>query len=594
MNHAHEFHKNLSIIFRRAIQVMKKILFISVLLIILLIIPLTSHASSPFKQNFFDGKLFMSNVPLVSQKATITLNLTAISGDCDITTIKFNAPDGISVLGRSVFEDQSFIKGLSRQYSVEIEVLEEETYAIQASVYFQHGVEHFFTYLITGKTNSQLTDKVNSLTISKNAIQTLHSLLAPPKTQETLSLSGYITYYDDNLSKYIPIQKLTVQLFEVKTNSMSLLATTNTDNDGMYSFNVPNDTMRDLQMRLIFDNDIIRLLDNNNNTYSLDLPVIHNVSAGTISDDYFINSSNQYRGLGNIFNTIVDAYDFLQSNLNWSRQKLNAKWPYQGDNLFYTYLYRLNGNISNEIINIPIDGQWKRTSILHEYGHSVMTALYGYNYNNLPKENFNGEPDADFAHFINTVSDTGFAMKEGWAEYFEALVDDNAFSTTEYNNADTPNIEYNNWWKGRNGNNTDGSIVEGIVASILWDITDTVNSKDEVPNLDDDNISGNIKNIWNLISKYRPKSIVEFWNYWIDNIYDQVEALYSIYSNNHVKVIPTWDINEDGKTDFSDMTLASSHFGQNISSPIQSNPDVNRDGQVNIIDLVIISRKITQ
>jgi len=571
---------------------MKKILVILVSLANLLLIPLLSQASSPLKQNFFNGKLHLSNAPLVGQKATITFDLIDISGDLGATTIKFNVPDGVFILGRSVFVEPSFIKGLSRQYSVEIEVSEEGIYALQVSVYFQLGVEHFFTYLIVGKYNSKSADKVDSLTISKNGIQTLHTSLAPSKAQGILSLSGHITYYNDNLSKAVPINNLKVQLYEIKTNDMVLLETTYTDDDGLYSFDMENGTRRNLQMRISFDNDILRIVDNSNEIYRFDLPLLQNVSDGVINSDYLLNDTNQYRGLGYIFNTILDAYDFLKNKLNWSRQRINVRFPYQGDNAVYNYIPRFNGDITNEIININVERQWERTTMLHEYGHSVMSTLYGYNYNNLPKSDFKGEPDADFVHFIYSVSDPGFAIKEGWAEFFESLVDDNALNTAQYINADTPNIEYNEWWKGLNGNNTQGELVEGTVASILWDIADTVQSKDEVPNLDDDSISGDIKDIWDIMSKYRPKGIVEFWNYWIDHGYSQLDALYSIYSNNGVKVIPLWDVNKDGTIDLSDLTLASSYFGQNIANPTKLNPDVNRDGKVDIIDLVIISKKM--
>ena len=95
--------------------------------------------------------------------------------------------------------------------------------------------------------------------------------------------------------------------------------------------------------------------------------------------------------------------------------------------------------------------------MLHEYGHAVMTALYGYNFHNLPYDSFQG------GHSVYTVSDPGFAMKEGWAEFFEALVDDSAYNVTAYANSDTPNIESNDWWTGDidgKGSNARGEMVE--------------------------------------------------------------------------------------------------------------------------------------
>jgi len=526
-----------------SVLVMKKILIIFVLVLILLIIPLLSQASSPSKQNFFDGKLSLSNAPSVGQKAIITLDLTDVSGNCNATKIKFNVPGGVSILSRSIFRESSFVKGLSRQYTAEIEVFEEGIYALQASVYFEiskdrYDVEYFFTYLVAGKANSWIADSVDHLTQTKNGIDFHIQKLAPSKSTNamgTLSLQGYITYYNDNLSRPVPIRNVMVQLYEINQNNPELIGYTYTNSDGLYIFDNTNATKlgdgnpKDIQPKLVFDNDILGLVNNNNEIYTFTLPLIPNVSAGSINSDYFLNESNQQRPLGHLFNTIMDTYDFLQKNINWKRKKLNLKWPYQADNSSYYHIYTTSGSIVSEYIRITGTKQWDRTSMIHEYGHSVMMALYGYNFFNLPKEIYKG------THYINKVSDEGFAMKEGWAEFFVALVNDNAFEVTQFNNLNTPNIEYNEWWKG-DGNNTNGALVEGTVSSILWDIADTALSKDEVPDKDDDNISGMFVELWDLMSKNRPQSILEVWDQWQNNNYGQVESLQSIFTNNGVNV----------------------------------------------------------
>ncbi|MEK7397100.1 MAG: Ig-like domain-containing protein, partial [Candidatus Poribacteria bacterium] len=229
----------------------------------------------------------------------------------------------------------------------------------------------------------------------------------------------------------------------------------------------------------------------------------------------------------------VEYNDFLQKKLNWSRRKITTKWPYK-DGTISAYKYSsglITGNITKESLNIAVGKEWGRTTMLHEYGHAVMSALYGYNDNNLPKGNYKEE-----THTVNTVSDTAFAIIEGWAEFSGALIDDNAYNLPQYANANTPNIEYNSWWKGKEQSNTQGELVEGTVASILWDIVDTDQSKDEVPNKDDDNISGMLNELWDTMSKKKPKSIIDFWNYWQDNNYGQLESLRNIFINNAVNV----------------------------------------------------------
>ena len=516
---------------------------IIILIAILLYAPLLSEGFSRTKPPLFDGKLYLSNAPLVGQKAILTFDLVSVLGDYGTTTIKFRTPDGVSLLGRSTFTEPFFIKGASKSYSVEIEVTEKGTYALQASVYTQisqdyQEVEHFFIYLIVKDTYSQIAEKVDSFTMSKKGILVQHKL-APPDlamAQGVLSFNGYIKYYNDNLNRLVPIKKVAVQLYEIIQTKNQLITTVYTDDQGFYSFdNISNPNMeqRSFQLVIAFNNNTLNLVNDKSETYKFDLPPIQNVSGGIISNDYIFNETNQFRCLGHIFNSVVDAGDFLINKLNWSRKKIPTKWPYkEGNTSLYTYTYNVaTGSIVSESLNIAVGKEWDRTTMLHEYGHSIMSALYGYNCNNLPKGSYK-----ETIHYVNTVSDVEFAMKEGWAEFSEALFDDNAFNLTQYTNANTPNIEYNEWWKGKDLNNTKGEIVEGTVASILWDIADTAQSKDENPNIDDDEINGMLTELWDTMSKKKPKNIIDFWNYWQDNNYGQIPALYKIFINNSVNV----------------------------------------------------------
>jgi len=47
------------------------------------------------------------------------------------------------------------------------------------------------------------------------------------------------------------------------------------------------------------------------------------------------------------------------------------------------------------------------------------------------------------------------------------------------------------------------------------------------------------------------------------------------------------DVNKDGKVDISDLILVAQHFGEIIIPPADPNPDVNGDGKVNILDLIL-------
>lgn len=544
---------------------------------------------------FFNGKIGLSSKPSIGQIVDVRFDLYALNENCSDIVIKFRVPEGISIIGDRTFKENSIVKGSPKAYLTRIMVEQEGIYAIQASVYFRlpddrNLAEHFFTYLAVDKFSSQTYDKVDFLSPARNGISAkVKSYLAPPETQTSsineFNLYGSIRYFDDNLSQEMPIKRVTVQLYEIISDKRIFVAFGATDDNGFYAFdNINLDKTRkthDLQLNIVFENDVLKLIDNTSKVYEFNAPIIQNVSSGSLNCDYCMNESNQYRGLAHIFNTVVDAYDFLKNRLNWSRKKINVKYPYQNNLSYYSYLYKhLSGSIYNECINIAVNRQWVRTSMLHEYGHSVMTALYNYNYYDLPKKTVYLE-----SHTINSISDKGFAMREGWAEFLEALVDDNAFNITHYVDENIANIEYNNWWKGNDGKNTQGEIVEGAVASILWDIADTEKSIDEKLGIDDDKINNGLEKIFDLVSKYKPNDIIEFWKYWIDNGYGQFLELYSIYTNNGVSVFHPYDINNDGKIDYSDLESLISNFGKK-----SNRYDMNGDGVVNVADLVIINK----
>lgn len=51
-----------------------------------------------------------------------------------------------------------------------------------------------------------------------------------------------------------------------------------------------------------------------------------------------------------------------------------------------------------------------------------------------------------------------------------------------------------------------------------------------------------------------------------------------------------WDVNRDGKVDVWDIILVGQRFGENIPAPSYPNPDVNGDGTVNILDIIVVGK----
>ncbi len=560
-----------------------------------------AYESDRLRPGFFEGKLSISPVPLVGQQAAMSLELTAVADDCTGATIQFRTPAGVFLLERHLFEDQHFTRGLPQQYSTEIDVLKAGNYALQATVYFelpngQQRAEHFFVYLSVGKADSQVSDKAPFLTAAGASLKSAPTAMLAPTaillspTDSAADVRGYVTYYDDNLRQEIPIRKIKLELFENIGGIDRLIGSIYTNYEGFYSFegvstaDLQGQTGRDIWLRVAFENDVVEIIDAADALYVSGSPIIYKATDGNVNSDFFWNNQNQYRGLGHMFNCIMDAHDFLQRRLGWRRDKITIKWPYGDWSKYYYEYYLPRGRIYRDYLYIPVASELNRTTMLHEYGHAVMTALYGYNAHALPQSLFDG------THSLHTVSDLGFAMKEGWAEFFEGLVDDSAYNVTSYSNANLPNVESNEWWTGDIegvGSNTQGEIVEGAVASVLWDMTDTDQSYDGSPGVDDDDMDDMLEEIWDLMMNHNPGSILDFWDHWVEDGYGQTRSLYSIYTDHNIKVVPPWDVNADGIVDSLDLAVIGSYFGKNISSPVQPNPDVNRDGAVNILDLIL-------
>ena len=53
---------------------------------------------------------------------------------------------------------------------------------------------------------------------------------------------------------------------------------------------------------------------------------------------------------------------------------------------------------------------------------------------------------------------------------------------------------------------------------------------------------------------------------------------------------PPWDVNKDGAVDIFDLVLVGQRFGEDIATPVEPNPDVNGDGTVNIFDFVLVGQ----
>ena len=484
----------------------------------------------------FDGELSLSNPPRIGERATLTLEISSKISNPRPIEVVFRLPDGLTAHSQSTFANQLLPLNTAQSYSVEIQGRQVGVYTIQASTYWTENgstkAQHFYTYLAVNQHGSQ---------VSKASIPPTYSQRLEPlrgkrlnrtlvDTQKVL-VQGQIRYFDDNQRLELPIRHVGVRLLEQNAiQPDEEIGKTETDADGRYHFpeidntDPEDETKRDLYVIITFENSILKLTSESNVPYQFQSEPRLNIDSGDVEIDLSFNSSHQLRPAGHIFNVIQDEHAFVQEHGGWQRSQTHVIWPVKGfDGAAFSP--------REDVIWISTEYQWERPAMLHEYGHALMYAAYD---NDFPKTNRYG------AHYIFTVSDKGFALIEGFAEFMEAVVDDNAFNLIERLNRQVPNAETNKWWRGGpfgRGNNTNGEIVEGAVASILWDIVDTASSIDHQPGSDDDKIANQFQPIWQILIEDKPQGVVDFWHGWLRRENESVIALREIYFN-HGIVLP--------------------------------------------------------
>jgi len=458
-------------------------------------------------------------------------------------TIIFRVPDGLSFQSRRSIEGVYLHAPATTQCFTIISVDKGGSYVLQASVYatLKDGkriVQHFFTYLLVSESYSTLNDMPFSDS-SSQLLQGTPIFEWRRALNKAIDVKGTIRYFDDNQLQTLPIQRVKVALYEQnERNPDEQITTTFTDDRGEYVFSVENidledGSKRDVYIQIVFENETLYIVDKNESLYKIKSETNFDVPDGEMIFDLLLGEKHPKRGLGAIQNAIMDERNFIFNKVGWKRERIKVNWP--SANLYTYYYIDEFGTIFDESINIAAGDEWFRVAVLHEYAHSVMTAAYGNNLNDIPFGEYGS------AHWVYTVSDMEFAMSEGWAEFMEAAVDDTATAVTAFLGEEEPNIETNEWWTGDadgNGSNIQGEKVEGAVASVFWDITDTEQSKDTTSGVDDDEISDMFEQLWSILIFDRPRNIIEVAVFWKEREYPKYASLEAIYAAHSIPARP--------------------------------------------------------
>lgn len=219
-----------------------------------------------------------------------------------------------------------------------------------------------------------------------------------------------------------------------------------------------------------------------------------------------------------LLDTALEAQQFLrnQTEDNLTRKKIRLLYPMGGTE------YVPNDPVdSDEAIWFDNDDfSVSPTAIYHEYGHAVMVTTANYKYGNIPR---GGRSIGFGCHSFITESNFAFALREGFAEYYSAVGrndwdDEGTFYEAEYGVCDPFDAD----------GTMDGYRVEGSVAAILWDVTDSGEG-------DDDGINESFDVVLDVFREHHPQSMWDVYQYLQDDVENET-ALDSIFTTHGIDV----------------------------------------------------------
>lgn len=328
----------------------------------------------------------------------------------------------------------------------------------------------------------------------------------------TASVSGTFQYDNTNGNSQAG-RGFLIEVYDSDDSSGDdLIATTRTDSSGSFtaSFDAttePGENSSEVYVLVYAENHAAEVTDSAGNNYAVKSKTIDGVKNGdSVSLGTFAPQSNNqpYQAA----DWSLDARRFTSSEADWNRSKIQIKWP-DGTWAVYYYAWDGSGTVVEEYISLPDRSQygWNRETVYHEYGHAAMTNLYDRNVYNMPEEE-----SYNSCHVPWSETDNGFALSEGFAEFFaSAVYQKPALDYNRYGD-----IETNEWYNidgnplgcipGDSGD-MDGNIVEGSYASIWWDMIDSGYANDE-------NLDYSFSSVLLSIENNHPQSMRDFISTW--------------------------------------------------------------------------------
>ena len=499
------------------------------------------HDPIPIQLDFFRGNFSYSNYSLlVNQTTAINFQMSPID-EVQNATIRFVLPYGVELTDGKLQWNGDVKKDEIIQFNITIKATTEIRGDIKADVYtLKNGTkikQSYYASIFTNDVSTKETSKLSpTVTVDSTSIQTKATQITTDSnfitaSNNNITIVGSISY-DIGNGDSKPVRYATVVLVDDETLGEDEVAISHTNSLGEYYFNVDNDDGylqggRDVFVRIKCESSAAKTVDNNEILYETTTLIEENVPDGA-TVDFGSPIIGMDSAAWEAMDSVIDEYQWIDNRVGWIRPQITIRYPF-GDWPRHNISYYLDsGEIVRESIDLPLKNTipfgWDDITLFHEYGHAVMLSAYGYNANNMPTSTHRGE-----SHFVFSEKDGGFALIEGWAEFMQAAVANDPNVLEE----NSQNIENNDWFNYTDDNDMDGNIIEGSVASILWDIFDEAN---------DDDIYEGFDEIWSILKNDNPDDINEFWTHWFstsDNTqinYGYDSQLWKIYYTYGIRI----------------------------------------------------------
>ena len=456
-------------------------------------------------------------------------------------------------------------------------------------------------YVYVSNTNHQPPN--NSDTYYDLEVMNIHSL----------TITGRVTYKDvDDTMR--AANAVTVEVYEREFSAVPnyLIAEVLTSSEGYFTITADKNGQpisiadtgllesgtRDLYLKVWAKNDAVSVFIDATGTWLDPLPfldTVYNYESPVTSDisDDIVNSTFEYNmaltstGITPSHAAVLGVPGYFKAVRDWffgiteyARPLVNVLYP---NSLFIIPTTWPGFNPLLHFIALPEN--WKaiagESTIAHEYGHAIEHSIYGHVFPNPPDyPNYDGTGNSEHVEFSQTSE--GTAVQEGWAEFLECayyqdaskvslvgipsyIFDDpnKLFSWAQHANTD---LETNSWWMGddqnvdpaisRNPDVSLGNIVEGAMASILWDLWDGSN---------DDSVNSRWNDIWTVFYNDKPTSIWnsagnnDFYHYW-NGRFGETRAVDEVFLDHGIPVANFDDSYEENDSSGAAYALSNIQF----------------------------------